>query len=166
MIAAPEARTIAWPRLAAEPFTAPDTEGRPWTLADRRGKNVLLLLYLGGSCPHCVEQLKAVGKEIEAFRKLDTEVVGVGNEDLEVTRALKNNADGVSFPMPLLSDPDLTIFRSYRAVDDFEDRPMHATILIDSRGEVRYQKISAEPFMDVEFLKSEVARVNRLTRDR
>jgi hypothetical protein len=34
--------------------------------------------------------------------------------------------------------------------------------LIDARGNVRYQRISADPFLEMEFIKAEVARMNRM----
>jgi peroxiredoxin len=155
---------LTWSPYAAEPLSAPDTDGKPWTLADHKGKNVVVLFYLGGQCAHCMQQLQLFGKEIEAFRKLDTDVVAVSTDDVEATKALKQNADGVKFPMPLLSDPRLTLFKAYRSFDNFEDQPLHGTFLIDGNGKVRFQKISADPFLEVEFLKGEAERVNRLTR--
>lgn len=155
---------LTWSPYAAEPLSSPDTDGNPWTLADHKGKNVVVLFYLGGQCAHCMQQLQLFGKEIEAFRKLDTDVVAVSTDDVEATKALKQNADDVKFPMPLLSDPRMTLFKSYRSFDDFEDQPLHGTFLIDGDGKVRFQKISADPFLEVEFLKGEADRVNRLTR--
>jgi hypothetical protein len=64
--------------------------------------------------------------------------------------------------MTILADPVLETFKRYRAYDDFEERPMHGTFLIDAEGRVRFQRISAEPFLDVEFVKAEAARANRL----
>ena len=64
--------------------------------------------------------------------------------------------------MPIVPDPTLESFKRYQAYDDFEAQPLHAIYLIDSRGEVRYRRISAEPFLDVDFVKTEMARVNRM----
>ena len=77
---------------------------------------------------------------------------------------LKNNADGVKFPMPMIADPKLEAFRRYRVYDDFEGQPLHGTFLIDARGNVRFQRISADPFLDVEFIKAEAARVGRIVK--
>jgi alkyl hydroperoxide reductase subunit AhpC len=66
--------------------------------------------------------------------------------------------------MPLLADPKLDVFKAYRAFDDFEGQPLHGTFLIDAEGNARYQRISAEPFLDVDFIKAESARVNRLVK--
>jgi alkyl hydroperoxide reductase subunit AhpC len=64
--------------------------------------------------------------------------------------------------MPMLADPKLELFKLYRAFDDFENQPLHATFLIDAQGNVRYQRISADPFLDVEFIKTEAGRINRM----
>ena len=66
--------------------------------------------------------------------------------------------------MPMLADPKLELFKLYRAYDDFEGQPLHGTFLIDAQGNVRFQRISADPFLDVEFIKAEAARVNRIVR--
>jgi hypothetical protein len=56
------------------------------------------------------------------------------------------------------------LFKRYGAFDEFEDQPLHGTFLIDARGGVRFQRISADPFLDIEFLKNEAARVDRMVR--
>jgi alkyl hydroperoxide reductase subunit AhpC len=111
-----------------------------------------------------MQQLQLFGKEINAFKGLNTEVVAISTDGMAGTKALKSNGDGIKFPMPLLSDPGLDIFKVYRVFDDFENEPLHGAFLIDPRGAVRFQRISADPFMDVDFLKAEAARVNRLSR--
>jgi hypothetical protein len=62
--------------------------------------------------------------------------------------------------LPLLPDPKLDLFKRFDAHDDFEGQPLHALYIIDSKGQVRYRRISAEPLLDVEFVNSEIARVN------
>ena len=86
----------------------------------------------------------------------------MGTDDVEAIKALKANADGVKFPIPMLADPSQAIFRAYRCRDEFEDLPLHGAFLIDVEGLVRFQRISAEPFLDAAFLKAEAARVNRM----
>ena len=39
-------------------------------------------------------------------------------------------------PFPLVADPELEVFRKYRAFDDFEDQPLHGTFLIDAQGRI------------------------------
>ena len=144
------------------PFSRTDTAGAPWSLAERKGKNVLIIFFLGGKCAHCMQQLELFGKEMESLKKLNIELVAIGTDDVEAAKALKNNKDGIKFPMPILADPKLELFKIYESYDDFEGQPLHGTFLIDAGGEVRFQRVSADPFLDVAFIKTEAARVNRI----
>jgi peroxiredoxin len=153
---------LAWTPFRAGPIGGTDTAGKPWDLAEHKGRQVLVLFFLGNKCAHCMQQLQVFGKEYEALRKLGVDTVAVSTDDAEAARRLKNNPEGVKFPMPMLADPKLEVFRRYRSYDDFEGQPLHGTFLIDARGDVRFQRISAEPFLDVEFIKGEAARVARL----
>jgi peroxiredoxin len=158
---------LTWSPSSAPPLSLTDTDGKTWNLAEHlgKGKNVLVLFYLGGRCAHCLEQLQAFGKERDALAALNTELVAVGTDPVEAAKSLKSGASGNRFPMPLLANPGLEAFKAYHAFDDFEDLPVHGAILIDARGGIRYQRISAEPFMDVAFMKTEVARVNRMLKN-
>lgn len=155
---------LVWSPVAAEPFSLPDTTGKTWSLADHRGRNVVVLFFLGGKCAHCMQQLQVFGQEIAAFRQADADLVAIGTDDFQTTKTLKNNASGIAFPMPLLADPALAVFKRYQAFDDFENQPLHGTFLIDSQGDIRWGRVSFDPFLDVDFLKGELARVNRLVR--
>ena len=109
-----------------------------------------------------MQQLETFGKEFEALKKANVQTVAVSTDERDAARALKNNKDGIKFPMPILADPGLELFKRYRAFDDFESQPLHGTFLIDAEGNVRFQRVSADPFLDVEFIKTEAARVNRI----
>jgi peroxiredoxin len=153
---------LVWSPFAAEPFSRPDTAGSTWSLAEHKGKTVLVIFVLGGKCAHCMQQLQLFGNEYEAFRKRGIETVAISTDDLPANRQLKSNKDGIKFPMPILADPKLEIFKLYRAFDDFEGQPLHGTFLIDAQGNVRFQRISADPFLDVDFIRTEAERVNRM----
>ena len=155
---------LAWAPSPADPFTLTDTAGKPFTLAEHKGRNVVLLFYLGGKCAHCMQQLQDFGKQIKAFEAINTDLVAIGTDSLEDARALKANADGIKFPMPFLPDPSLDVFKKYQAFDDFEDSPLHGAILIDKQGQIRFQRIAADPFLDVDFLKGEAARIGRMVK--
>jgi peroxiredoxin len=155
---------LVWSPFAAQPFSGPDTAGSTWSLADHKGKTVLVIFFLGGKCAHCMQQLQVFGKEYEALRKRGIETVAISTDDMPATRELKNNADGIKFPMPMLADPKLELYKRYRTFDDFEDQPLHGTFLIDAQGNVRFQRISADPFLDVDFIRTEAERVNQMLR--
>jgi tetratricopeptide (TPR) repeat protein len=63
-----------------EPYAAPrldvrDASGKPVSLEQYRGKNVLLVFYLGFECPHCMRQLHAIQKNKDEWDGLDTVVL-------------------------------------------------------------------------------------------
>jgi peroxiredoxin len=151
-----------WAPSPAAPFTLTDTTGKSHTLAEYRGRNLVLAFYLGGGCAHCMEQLKSLGKEAAAIEALDTRIVAVSGDTPQRNRELLASPAGAGLPA-LLSDASREAAHRYRAWDDFEDLPLHATYLIDRDGKVRWHRISADPFTDFAFLKEEIARVNRLT---
>jgi peroxiredoxin len=155
---------IAWSPVPADDFSMVDTEGKTFKLAEHKGRNVVVLFYLGGKCAHCMQQLQEFGKQIKQFEAIQTDIVAIGTDTLEDARALKANADGIKFPMPFLPDPSLDLFKKYQVFDDFENAPLHGAFLIDKQGNVRFQRISADPFLDVEFLKGEAARMNKIVK--
>ena len=62
-------------------------------------------------------------------------------------------------PFPMLCDPKMQDFRAWRCFDDFEGMPLHGTFLVDRSGRVRWQDISYEPFMELEWLLREGRRL-------
>lgn len=157
---------LAWHPSPALEFALPDTNGKIWQMSDRKasGRNTILIFFLGGKCAHCMQQLQMFGKEFENFKKAGADIVTVSTDDVEASANLKNNEDGIKFPMPILSNPDLSVFKQHQAFDDFEDVPLHGLFIIDSNGMVRFQRISPDPFLDVEFVKAESLRVQNLVK--
>jgi peroxiredoxin len=157
---------LVWAPFPAELFSRTDITGSPWALVGKKGKNVLVIFFLGGKCAHCMQQLQLFSKEYEALKKLNVETVAISTDDLEAAKSLRANKDGIKFAMPMLADPKLELFKLYRAYDDFEGQPLHGTFLIDAQGNIRFQRMSADPFLDVEFIKTEAERVTRILRPR
>ena len=142
-----------------EPFTAPelevvDVDGAPVRLADHRGRNVLLVFYLGEECAHCVEQLKRIHEKAAAGGFGDTVLLGVSSAPPEKNR---ESAKLGKFSIKLLSDAaDHATARRYASYDDFEELELHSTIVIDAQGRVRWKRTGGDPFMDVEFLAKQL----------
>ena len=68
-------------------------------------------------------------------------------------------APSEAIPFPLAADADLSVFKAYRAYDDFENLALHGTFLIDGEGLVRWHDISSEPFSNTKFLLDEAKRL-------
>ena len=94
-------------------FAEPTPAGTHGTWPTHKGKNVLVLFFLGGKCAHCMQQLQTFGKEFEALKKLNVETVAISTDDLDAAKALKNNKDGIKFPD---ADPGRPQTRAFQAV--------------------------------------------------
>ncbi len=148
-----------------QPSSAPDwklktAKGDYLALSDFKGKPVLLVFYLGYGCAHCVEQLNAIEPKITEFEEQGISVVAISTESLpELEASLTKSELLGDLAFPLLANDKLDVFKAYRAFDDFEDTALHGTYLIDGDGLVRWQDISYEPFMNIDFVLKESARL-------
>lgn len=122
------------------------------------GRPTLVIFYLGHGCLHCAEQLQAFGPRVPDFREAGIDVIAISTDDLEGLNLSVQNYGG-EMPMELIADPELNVFKKFRAYDDFEKQALHGTFLIDANGKIRWQDISYEPFMDHEFVLEESKRL-------
>ncbi|MDZ4800584.1 MAG: redoxin domain-containing protein [Bryobacteraceae bacterium] len=150
-----------WEPYAAPDFEVLDKDGKKVKLADYKGKNVILVFYLGEECAHCMTQLRTIGKKKEDWERLDTVL-------LAVSSALpKKNADSTKamgeLPFRLLSDKDHSNARRFGSWDDFEEMELHSTLLIDKMGRIYWGRIGGDPFSDTAFIQKQLERMNELT---
>jgi peroxiredoxin len=149
-----------WSPSAAPAWSLPEISGRTISLADYRGKPVLVVFYLGSGCSHCIEQLNVFGPMAKEYRDAGISIVAVSADSADgLFRTFVQAKDSEGFPFPILADPELTAFKAYRAYDDFERSPLHGTFLIDGAGRVRWQDISYQPFRDAKWLLGESKRL-------
>ena len=149
-----------------EPYPAPaldvrDASGKRVTLEDYKGKNVLLVYYLGQECAHCMEQLHKLGKMKDDWARLDTVLLAVSSQAPDKNaKAIKEMGD---LPWRLLSDDRHANAQRWHSYDDFEELELHSTILIDKRRRVYWGRFGSDPFSDGEFLVKQIERMNALT---
>jgi peroxiredoxin len=149
-----------WYPPAAPEWSLSGADGQKVSLAQYRGRPVVVLFYLGHGCSHCVEQLNRFAPKAEAFAAAGISLVAVSTDGIsDLGKARPAGSKDGEFPFPLVSDAGLTAFKAYRAYDDFEGRPLHGTFLIDGAGRVRWQDVGHEPFRDDAFLLREARRL-------
>ena len=145
-----------------EPYDAPkldvrDAAGKRVSLEDYRGKNVLLVFYLGKECPHCMRQLHEIGSKKSEWSRLNTIVLAVSSASpAQNAAAIKEFGD---LPVRVLSDDKFDNARRFHSYDDFEDIELHSTILIDAKGRVYWARMGGDPFMDMAFLIKQLERM-------
>jgi len=153
---------LTWSPSPSPSWSLSDTEGKTHTLSEFHGKPLVLILFLGAGCLHCAEQLHAFAPKTAEFEAAGFRVAAISSDDREGLQfSLKNYKDG-KFPFLLLADGDKSTFKAYRAFDDFEDEPLHATLIIDAKGRIRWQDIGHQPFMDVPFVLKEGQRMMKI----
>ena len=145
-----------WQPFAAPALDARDSTGSRVSLEQFRGRNVILVFYVGMGCAHCVVQLKDLSDRAERWKALDAEVLAVSGDSVEA-----NAGSQASLKVRLLSDGELRNARLFKSYDDFEEMPIHSTVLIDKTGRVHWARHGAGPFTDYEFLISQLQRLNQ-----
>ncbi|MCA9048657.1 MAG: redoxin domain-containing protein [Planctomycetaceae bacterium] len=135
----------------APDFELTNTQDVTQSLAKfRQHGPVILVLYYGYNCSHCVAQLFALQKDLELFHELGAEVVAISSDSPEFTR--KQYAEYGEFTFLVLSDPDLAVAETWgvyvRPTDDQQEDMLHGTFVIDRDGRVVFVNRGYEPFVD------------------
>jgi peroxiredoxin/tetratricopeptide (TPR) repeat protein len=149
--------TLNWEPFAAPRLECAGTDGRPVTLADVAGKNVILVFYLNDECPHCVEQLVAMNGRAKDWEGENAVVLAVSSTPPE--KNLGSEKLG-GLAIRLLSDKDHENARRFTSYDDFEEMELHSTILIDTKGRVHWKRTGGDPFTDMDFLLRSLKKMN------
>lgn len=124
-----------------------DTTGRVCELAKLRGRNVVLVFFLGAECSHCLQELRNLVVGARAAFSPDTDILAVsGRRVNESDKALKALGVEPSDRFHLLIDEKLQAFRAFGC---YKDGPMHGLCLIDRAGCVRASYRGETPFSDV-----------------
>jgi len=120
-----------------------------FTLSSHRGKNVLLFFYPLDFTFVCPTELHAFQEKADAFKKLNTEVIGCSIDSqfshlawLKTPKA-KGGIEGIKYP--LVADINKTIARDYDVLIQDAGVALRGAFLIDEKGVVRHQTVNDLP---------------------
>lgn len=134
-------------------FTLISDEGKPVSLADFRGKKVVLYFYPKADTPGCTRQACAVRDAYPTLVEKDTVVIGISPDE---PPALVKFRQKYNLPFILLSDPDHQVAEAYGAWGEksFMGKTSMGIIrshfAIDEEGQLLEQELAVKPETTVE----------------
>lgn len=131
------------PRLGtpAPDFSLQDPAGRTWTLADCRGPQGTLVLFICNHCPFVQASLPRLVKDCRELLALGVSSVAIMPNDLESypqdgPEAMSRLAREMDFPFPFLLDETQAVARAYGAVCTPDLFGYDAALKLQYRGRI------------------------------
>ena len=127
------------PGDTAPDFTLPDADDKPVSLADYRGRRVVVYFYPAAGTPGCTKQACDFRDSLAELNGAGLDVLGV-SPDKPAKLARFRDKEGLTFP--LLSDPDKDVLIAWGA---FGEKQMYgktvtgvirSTFVIDPEGKI------------------------------
>ena len=131
---------LVQPPAPAPTFSARDQEGKARTLAEFRGKPVVLFFYPKDGTPGCTKEACAFRDAWKRFEERGAVVVGVSRDSVEKHKAF---ASEHKLPFVLLSDEDGSVCAAFGVAQRL-GMATRVTFLLDAEGKV------ARTFPDVD----------------
>lgn len=134
---------MALPRLnePAPAFDALTTDGRK-TLADYKGKWLILFSHPADFTPVCTTEFMAFANRADDFAALDTQLLGLSIDShyahIAWMRSIKDSF-GVDIPFPIIADLDMKVAQAYGMIQPgaSDTQAVRATFVIDPDGILR-----------------------------
>jgi peroxiredoxin len=125
----------------APEFTLPATPDQRVSLADFRGRLVILAFYPEDWSPVCSDQLALYQELLPEFQRFDAELIGISVDGIWCHLAFAKDRN---LHFPLLSDfePKGEISRTYNAYRASDGTSERALFVIDANGDVHWSYIS------------------------
>jgi peroxiredoxin len=132
------------PGTKAPDFTLPNHRGEDISLADFRGRKLVLCFYPNDFSPVCSDQMSIYQEVLQQVREAGAELVGISTDGSWAHNAFRKHR---GLEMTLLSDfhPKGEVSRAYGAYLEDWGTPNRSLVLIDEDGIVRWVHESPTP---------------------
>jgi peroxiredoxin len=135
-----EARPVQ-PGTPAPDFELRATPDQNLSLADFRGKPLILVFYPEDWSPVCSDQLALYQELLPEFRKFDAELIAVSVDGVWCHLAFAENRN-LHFPLLADFEPKGEISRVYGAYRSSDGTSARALFVIDGEGVVQWSYVS------------------------
>ena len=126
---------------AAPAFALADTQGATVTLADLRGKPVVLAFYPADWSPVCGDQMALYNEVLPVFQNLGAEMLGVSVDSRWCHAAFAENRR-LRFRLLADFEPKGALARRYGAYREQDGTSERALFVIDAAGVIRWSYLS------------------------
>lgn len=121
------------PRTKAPAFSAPASHGQSVSLADYRGRYLVLFFYPASFTYGCTRETARFRDVAAQLAELGADVVGVSPDALDTQCEF---ASHYQTRFPILTDPERRIASAYGALFPIVSRVKRVTFIIDPAGEI------------------------------
>jgi peroxiredoxin Q/BCP len=127
------------PGDTAPAFTLPDADGNEVSLADHKGRKVIVYFYPAALTPGCTKQACDFTDNLELLAGAGYDVIGISPDKPEKLAKFREKE---SLKVTLLADPDKQVLDAYGA---FGEKTMYgkkvvgvirSTVIVDEEGKV------------------------------
>jgi thioredoxin-dependent peroxiredoxin len=108
--------------------------GGTYTLADYRGRVVVVVFYPGDNTPVCTQQLNAYNDELAQFADLGAQVLAISGQDVDSHEDFSSRH---GFGFPLLADTDKQVAREWGVLGPLGFL-RRSVFVVDADGMIRY----------------------------
>ena len=98
------------PNTKAPDFSLPDQDGRMHSLADYKGKWVLIYFYPKDDTPGCTKQACVIRDNLPDFKKLDCVILGIS---VDSVKSHNKFAKKYKLPFTILADDKKEVVKKY-----------------------------------------------------
>jgi thiol-disulfide isomerase/thioredoxin len=126
---------VLWQSIKAPNFEWTDSDGTKHTLNQVAPNKPAVVALVLGNCPRC-----------------DTQFAMLEEKKAEL------NAKGIELIAIASTPENLRVFKQMWSFDEFESIPIHGLFVLNAERDVVWQDVSAEAFLDIDFLMNELQR--------
>jgi peroxiredoxin Q/BCP len=144
----------------APAFKLADADGNTVSLADYRGRKLIVYFYPAASTPGCTKEACDFRDNLRELNKAGLDVVGI-SPDKPAKLAKFRDAEGLTFP--LLSDPDRTVLEKWGA---YGEKKMYgktvvgvirSTFVVDEKGKIALAQYNVKATGHVDKLRRDLS---------
>ncbi len=124
---------------AAPNFSGLDQDGKKHTLADYKGKKLVVFFYPKANTPGCTAEACDLRDNFETFKAKNYALLGVSADSV---KAQTKFVDKYQFPFPLLADEDKSVIQAFgvwgpkKFMGKEYDGIHRTTFVIDENGKI------------------------------